>query len=220
MLAQDGDRWVVTVGGYLGEHAPSDTTGFLKAVKALPKPDIYRIIKEADALHDPDAYTFPANLRRRYDKLQSFPQGYLIIGDALCSFNPIYGQGMTVAALEAHALDEQLSENKVISAKSYFAKVSKIIAESWDAAVGTDLSFSEVEGQRTPLIRFLNWYFSKLHIAAHTDADVSVAFLKVINMMSPPPSILHPRIIWRVLQANWRSGQPSQSKEPSWSNRR
>jgi hypothetical protein len=207
---------VVTVGGYLGDHAPSDPIGFLKAVKALPTPDIYRVIKDAEPLHDPDAYTFPANLRRRFDKLRSFPQGYLVIGDALCSFNPIYGQGMTVAALEANALGEHLSENEVISAKTYFAKVSKIIDDSWSAAVGTDLSFPEVEGQRTPLIRFLNWYFSKLHIAAHSDADVSVAFLKVINMISPPPSILHPRIIWRVLKANLQSGQRSPSKEQSW----
>ena len=70
--------------------------------------------------------------------------------------------------------------------------------------MGTDLSFPEVEGPRTPLVRFLNWYLDKLHVAAHTDAQVSIAFLKVINMIAPPPSMLHPRIIARIIKAHLR----------------
>jgi hypothetical protein len=162
-------------------------------------------------LGEPVPYTFPANLRRRYDKLKTFPDGYLIIGDALCSFNPIYGQGMTVAALEAQALDTCLAQNRDDLARDFFTKASKIVDMAWDAAVGTDLSYPEVEGERTPFIRFINWYIGKLHIAAQTDAQVSIAFLKVINMIAPPPSILHPRIVWRVIQGNLQHSQRQQS---------
>jgi hypothetical protein len=63
-----------------------------------------------------------------------------------------------------------------------------------------------VEGSRTPLLRFLNWYIAKLHIAAHNDAQVSIAFLKVINMLAPAPSMMHPRIVWRVIKGNLRRG--------------
>jgi 2-polyprenyl-6-methoxyphenol hydroxylase-like FAD-dependent oxidoreductase len=202
MLAQDGKRWVVTIGGYLGDHAPTDCRGFLEAAKKLPTPDIYNVIKDAEPCGQPVAYNFPANLRRRYDQLARFPQGYLVLGDALCSFNPIYGQGMTVAALEAEALGECLGNGHNQLAKQFFAKASKIIDVSWAAAVGTDLGFSEVEGPRTPLVRFLNWYLGQVHRAAHNDAQVSIAFLKVINMIAPPPTILHPRIIGRVLKEN------------------
>jgi 2-polyprenyl-6-methoxyphenol hydroxylase-like FAD-dependent oxidoreductase len=202
LLAQDNNRWVLTIGGYLGDHAPTDYSGFVEAAKQLPTPDIYNVIKEAEPLGDPVPYKFPANLRHHYEKLATFPQGYLVIGDALCSFNPIYGQGMTVAAMEAKALSEWLAQADNRQAQHFFAQVSKIIDLAWDAAVGTDLSFPGVEGEHTPLIRFLNWYVGKLHVAAQRDAQVSIAFLKVINMIAPPPSMMHPRIVWRILKAH------------------
>ncbi|HSO28227.1 MAG TPA: hypothetical protein VLS48_09175 [Anaerolineales bacterium] len=205
MLAQDGDRWVVTIGGYLGLHTPTELQGFLEAARRLPAPHIYDVIKHAEPRSEPVAYTFPANLRRRYEKLDRFPQGYLVIGDALCSFNPIYGQGMTVAALEAKALDESLSYSQDQLMNKYFMKASNIINDSWNAAVGNDLGYQAVEGPRSPMVRFINWYIGKVHKAAHTDSDVSIAFLKMINMVAPPSSILHPQILWRVLKGNLRS---------------
>jgi 2-polyprenyl-6-methoxyphenol hydroxylase-like FAD-dependent oxidoreductase len=206
LMAQDGDRWVVTIGGYLGDHAPTDYAGFLEAAKRLPAPHIYDVIKDAERLSGPVPYKFPANLRRHYEKLTRFPMGYLVVGDALCSFNPIYGQGMTVAAMEAKALGECLADGRDRLAKRFFAKASKIIDVSWSAAVGNDMGYREVEGSRTPLMRFLNWYIAKLHIAAHNDAQVSIAFLKVINMLAPAPSMMHPRIVWRVIKGNLRRG--------------
>jgi 2-polyprenyl-6-methoxyphenol hydroxylase-like FAD-dependent oxidoreductase len=207
MLAQDGNRWVVTLGGYLGHHAPADYPGFVESAKSLPMPHIHNLIKNAERLTEPVSYTFPANLRRHYEKLSHFPEGYLVFGDALCSFSPIYGQGMTVAALEAVALDECLVKNRGNLAELFFPKARQIIDISWNAAVGSDLNFEEVEGPRTAMLRFLNWYIGKLHLAAFQDAQVSIAFLKVINMVAPPPSILHPRIVWRVLKGNLWPGR-------------
>lgn len=207
MLAQDGDRWVVTLGGYLGNHTPTNFHSFLESAKRLPAPQIYNVIKNAEPLGEPVSYKFPANLRHRYEKLERFPEGYLVVGDALCSFNPVYGQGMTVAALETQALGECLSDGQNQLAERFFAKASKIIDISWSAAVGNDLAYPEIEGPRTPLVRFLNWYIGKLHLAAHKDPQVSIAFLKVINMVAPPPSMLHPRIVWRVIKGNLWSYQ-------------
>ena len=210
MLAQDGNRWVVTLGGYLGDHVPTNYPEFIESAKNLPAPDIYNIIKDTKLLSGPEAYKFTANLWRHYEKLTLFPEGFLVFGDALCSFNPIYGQGMTVAAMESEVLDACLIKGEKKIAERFFAKVSKIISPSWDTAVGSDLSFAEVEGHRTPLVRFLNWYISKLHLAAHHDAEVSIAFLKVINMTAPPPSILHPKILWRVIRGNFNRGTKAQ----------
>jgi flavin-dependent dehydrogenase len=207
MLAQDGDRWVVTLGGYLGEHTSTDFKNFIESARQLPAPQIYNVIKNAEPLGDPVPYKFPANLRHRYEKLARFPEGFLVIGDALCSFNPIYGQGMTVAALETVALGECLSNGQDHLSKRFFAKASKIIDNSWSAAVGNDLAYPEIEGPRTPMVRFLNWYIGKLHLAAHNDPQVSIAFLKVINMVAPPPSMLHPRIVWRVIKGNLQPHQ-------------
>lgn len=204
MLAQDDNCWVVTLGGYLGDHVPADISEFLHAAKKLPTSHIYSVIKDATLLSGPVVYKFPANQRYYYEKLSQFPEGYLVFGDALCSFNPIYGQGMTVAAMEAVALAENLTEGDAALAKRFFAKASKVIDLSWDSAVGSDLSFAEVKGPRTPFIQFINWYISKLHLAAQHDAQVSIAFLKVINMKVSAPNLLKPEIVWRVLKGNFR----------------
>lgn len=214
ILAQDGNRWVVTIGGYLGDHIPTDYQGFLEAARRLPAPHIYDVIKNAEPCGQPVAHKIPANLRHRYEKLSHFPEGYLVLGDALCSFNPIYAQGMTVAALEAEALGECLANGRNRLAKHFFAKAGKIIDVSWSAAVGNDLGFPEVEGRRTPMVRFLNWYIGKMHLAAHNDAQVSIAFLKIINMIAPPLSIIQPRIVWRVMKENlWSAHQKAHSSE-------
>jgi 2-polyprenyl-6-methoxyphenol hydroxylase-like FAD-dependent oxidoreductase len=201
LLAQDGNRWVLTIGGYLGDHVPADYGGFCEAASRLPTREIYEVIRNAEPLGDPVPYKFPSNARRHYEELSAFPRGYLVIGDALCSFNPIYGQGMTVAALEAAELAATLANNADAQAKPFFARAAKIVDASWSAAVGSDLGFPEIEGPRTAFVRFLNWYIGKLHLAAHDDAQVSIAFLKVINMIAPPPTILHPRIALRVAKA-------------------
>jgi 2-polyprenyl-6-methoxyphenol hydroxylase-like FAD-dependent oxidoreductase len=206
MLAQDGNRWVVTIGGYLGDHITPEHQEFLKAANNLPIPHIYNVIKNAELVREPVSYKIPSNLRRRYERLSKFPEGYLVFGDALCSFNPIYGQGMTVAVMEATALDKSLQKGLKHLSKRFFAKVSKVIDLSWNVATGNDLSFPEVRGNRTNIIRFLNWYIRKLHAAAHHDADVSIAFLKVINMIAPPPIILQPKIMWRIAKNNLKIG--------------
>ncbi len=120
----------------------------------------------------------------------------------MCSFNPVYGQGITVAAIEAEALDECLKEGKNKLAQRFFMKANKLIDIPWGLSANGDLMFPEVEGKRTPMTHFINWYINKLHIAALNDAEVSVAFLNVIDMITPPASILHPRIIWRIIKGN------------------
>ncbi len=202
LVPQSNGRWVATLGGFLGYDPPADYKEYLKFAKSLPSPDIYNVIKNEEPLNKPILYKFPASLRRHYEKLTRFPESYLVLGDALCSFNPIYGQGMTVAAMEAEALGECLSENNSNLAKRFFKIAAKLIDIPWNLSTSTDLMYPEVEGKRTPMIRFINWYINKLHIAAQNDAEVSVAFLNVTSMLAPPPSILHPRIIWRVIKGN------------------
>jgi 2-polyprenyl-6-methoxyphenol hydroxylase-like FAD-dependent oxidoreductase len=204
MLAQEGDRWIVSLGGYLGDHAPSDEQGFLQFAKSLPAPDIYEVIREAAPLSELVSYKFPASQRRSYEKLARFPQGYLVFGDAISSFNPIYGQGMTVAALEAVALQECLAGGAERLAQRFFQRASRLVDIPWSIAVGSDLRLPAVEGPRSPMVRFINWYVGKVHVAARRDPVVALAFQQVANLMTPPPSLLQPRVAVRVLRGTLR----------------
>ena len=203
LIGQDGNRWVATMGGVLGNDPPSEYQEFLKFAKELPSPFIYNLIKDEEPLSRPVVYKFPASLRRHYEKLSRFPEGYIVLGDALCSFNPVYGQGMTLAAMEAEALGECLANGEEQLAKRYFEKACKLIDVPWNLSVGSDLMYPEVEGKRTPVTRFFNWYINKLHIAAQKDSEVSAAFMNMINMNAKPTSILRPRIVWRIMKGNF-----------------
>ena len=213
MLAQEGDRWLVTLAGYFGDHPPADEAGFLAFAKSLATPDVYDVIKDAEPLSEFATYKYAANQRRRYERLPRFPKGLLVFGDAICSFNPLYAQGMTVAALEATTLQQCLAQGTEQLPQRFFQRASKVVDVPWSIAVGGDLRIPQVEGERTPMVRFLNWYIGKVQIAARYDPVVTLAFAKVNNLVAPPPTILHPRIALRVLRGNVRVARRTGSVE-------
>jgi 2-polyprenyl-6-methoxyphenol hydroxylase-like FAD-dependent oxidoreductase len=198
MLAQEGDRWIVGMGGYFGDEPPEDDAGYTEFARSLQKPDIYKVIKVAEPLTAPTPYRFKASLRRYYERLPSFPEGFLVFGDAICSFNPVYGQGMAVACLEALALAEILAAGGQGLAQKFFRAAARIIDIPWQIAVVSDLQNPSVEGKRTAQMRFINWYVGKLYRAAAHDATLAAAFLEVANLVNPPTALFRPTIIKRV----------------------
>ncbi len=202
ILYQTEDSWIVSVGGYFGDHAPDDNQMFAAYAGSLPTSDIHDIVAHAEPLSDFVSYRYPANLRRRYERLARFPRGYLVFGDALCSFNPVYGQGMTVAAQEATLLQDCLRDGDADLARRFFHAAKGAIDTPWDIAVGNDLRHPGVQGPRPPKVRFINWYVGKLHMAARHDAALAKAFLKVANLEAPPARLLHPAVVMRVIRGN------------------
>uniref|UniRef100_UPI003F4967A5 NAD(P)/FAD-dependent oxidoreductase n=1 Tax=Cupriavidus yeoncheonensis TaxID=1462994 RepID=UPI003F4967A5 len=215
LLAQEGDRWIVSAGGFLGDDAPDNDHGFLAYLATLPTMEIHDVIARAEPLTDYRRYRYAFSLRRRYEKLARFPENYLAFGDAICSFNPVYGQGMTVVAEEALALQQCLCAGSNELARRFFGAATKIVDIPWDIAVGNDLRHPQVEGARPPMLRFINWYIGKLHLAATRDSTLATAFLKVVNLMIPPSSLLTPSIARRVWQGSRRSAlsMPSPANE-------
>jgi 2-polyprenyl-6-methoxyphenol hydroxylase-like FAD-dependent oxidoreductase len=204
MLAQEGDRWTVTLISYFGNYAPLELAGFVDYAKTLPASDIHEVISTSEPLCNGVSARFPASVRKRYEKLERFPQGFLVLGDAICSFNPIYGQGMSAACQQAVALEESVA-NGDVSAREFFQRAAKVVDNPWSMAVGADLRIPETVGPRNAGVSFINWYIAKLHKAARRDPELALAFVMVANLLAPPPSIMAPRMAIRVLFGNLRA---------------
>lgn len=195
---QDG-RSILSLTGVLGDAAPTDPEGFLEWVRSLPVPDVYDVIKDAEPLDDAVAFTYPASVRRRYEQLEEFPEGLLVLGDAACSFNPVYGQGMTVAAQEAVVLSEHL--RKGLPDPLVFLKdIAGVIEVPWQISAGGDLGFPEVEGPRPPEVQMMNAYMALLQSAATRDGMVTRTFMRVAGLVDPPTELMSPDTIYRVLK--------------------
>jgi 2-polyprenyl-6-methoxyphenol hydroxylase-like FAD-dependent oxidoreductase len=201
----DAGRLMVTLGGVLGDHPPTDPDGFLAFARSLRFPDIYETISDAEPLDDPVAFRFPASVRHRYERLTRFPDGLLVLGDAVSSFNPIYGQGITVAALEALALRRHLERGIQPQPRRVFADLARLVDVPWDIAAGGDLVFPGVPGRRPLKVRLISAYLARLHAAAAHDATLASAFVRVIGMVAPPQSLLGPGVAVRVLRGNLRA---------------
>lgn len=207
MFPIEGDRWVLSMGGWMGDHAPTDEQGFLEYARALPAPDVYNIISQAEPLSDITPHKFVSSLRRHYEKLERVPEGYLVLGDAICSFNPTYGQGMTSAAMQAAELDAMLAErpaNAAGIARPFFKRAAKVIDVPWQLAVGEDFRFPGTTGPKPAGVDLINRYVAAVHRATLVDTVVGAAFIKVMNLMAPPTSLMTPSLMLRVWQANRR----------------
>lgn len=196
----DGGRSIVTAYGILGDHPPTDPDGFHEFVRSLAVPDIYEVLQQSEPLDEPFAYRFPTNLRRHYELLSDFPAGLLVTGDAVCSFNPSYAQGMTVSAIESLVLRRHLADSGGAPDPLLFFKsiAEEAIDGCWQMAVGADLSFPEVEGERTEEVLEAHAFIAKVQDAAARDAAVARAYVRIIGLVDPP-SVLHdPEIEHRI----------------------
>ncbi|HRE25529.1 MAG TPA: FAD-dependent monooxygenase, partial [Anaerolineales bacterium] len=213
----EGDRWIVSVGGWQGDHAPTDEKAFSEYVRQLASPDIHRIVTQAEPISEIMPFKYPSSLRRHYERLRRFPLGLLVLGDAICSFNPTYGQGMTSAAKQAAALDATLAEGVAGPrlAQSFFKRAASIVDIPWQLAVGEDFRYPTTSGPKPAGIDLLNRYVAAVHRATLIDPEVCRAFLKVMNLIEPPASLMAPRIVLRVVKANRRlREQKARSLEP------
>jgi 2-polyprenyl-6-methoxyphenol hydroxylase-like FAD-dependent oxidoreductase len=213
LFAIEGDLWIVGLGCWLGDYPPTDLPGYREFAKSLPKSEIYDVVKDRDPVGKIAAYRFPSSRYRHFEKLSRFPEGYLVTGDALCSFNPLYGQGMSVALLEAKALGACVAAGERGLAARFFVETARVVAGPWSIAVGEDLRFPTVEGPRPPGTALINRYMEAVHRAAARDPVVLRRFVEVAGLLRPPTSILAPSIALRVFTGGRGAPQPSPAQK-------
>ena len=203
----EGGCWMVTLAGVLRDYPPDDATGFLDYARSLSQPDVYEAIKDAEPVNPIVMYKYTANRWLHYERLSRLPEGFIVMGDAVCSFNPIYGQGMSVAAIEAKTLDtclrEQLHARENKQPTSLPLRFQKAIAgeinAAWMLSVGEDLRYPGTAGPRPLRTRLFNWYSRRVITLTASDPLVTSAFFQVQHRLKPLRALFEPRVVWAVL---------------------
>jgi hypothetical protein len=203
----EGGRWMVALIGAGRDYPPTDDAGFLEFARGLRSPLLYEAIKAAEPVSAIFGYRNAHNQRRHFERLRRWPEGFVVIGDASCTFNPIYGQGMTVAAMTAVTLDQILTEHRQRSGADRFGptrqlqrRVAKTNAGAWTMATTEDLRYPWTEGAQLGLpTRIMHGYADRVLEVANGNPKVNTAFVNVVNLRHPPASLFRPGVLLPVL---------------------
>lgn len=199
----EGDRWLTILAGTNYDYPPTEEDEFMAFAKSLASPALYEALQYAEPISPIYGYRRTENVRHHYDKLDRFPDGLVVMGDAFCAFNPIYGQGMTVASLDAQTLDTLLAERRGnlagLPAEAH-KRLAQTVENAWLMATGEDLRYPETEGTRPGwLDRVVQRYLDLVMRALPRDEAAALAFMQAMNLTKAPAELLHPRILWKVL---------------------
>jgi 2-polyprenyl-6-methoxyphenol hydroxylase-like FAD-dependent oxidoreductase len=199
----EDDRWIVTLSGCLGDHPPGDESGFLAFARALDRTDLHEAIVAATPVSPISVYGFPSERRRHYEGLARLPAGFVVMGDAACVFNPLYGQGVSVCALEAEALAHCLAsaangDDPDALPRRYYREAARIVGRAWLLATATDLLFPQAVGSRPSGLALFGWYNRQILEASSTNAVILRRFYEVLHFLRPPAALFTPSMVWQA----------------------
>lgn len=211
-LRQEGERWSITLAAARGPRPPLDLAGFAEFADRLPTALVAQVIRGSQPVTEGETFRYSTSRWVRFDRMARRPAGLLVVGDAVCSFNPVYGQGMSSAALQAVAVrdladravpargrpvDTAAAVDRVVTRAP--ACIARVVATPWSLATGPDRRAPGMP--RKPLgERLLDRYLDRLVTVAHTDPSLAVAFLEVLNLVRPPQRLLTPSAVAKTLR--------------------
>lgn len=217
LAAAEQDTWMLSAFGVAGAEPPTDFSELCGFAEELLPAHVAAALRSAERVGDIVSHRVPCSRWRRYDKAR-LPEALLVVGDAFCSFNPIYGQGMTVAALHALALRDCLSTGMRDLPRRYFRAAAKHTRPAWQMATGGDLSLPEVAGNPPLSTRLFNRYVDRVLAAAEHDVTAFEQFVLVAWLVDSPLFLLRPSIVWRAAMTHRRRPGPT-AREPATTQR-
>lgn len=216
----EGDELQLTLGGLFRDYPPDDEQGFLKFAESLEHPGLYQAIRSATPSSAISTYRFPAHVWHHYDRVKDLPWNLLVMGDALCSFNPIYGQGMAVAAQEAEVLQRCLAQRKRGAQDDkqlqdkYFRGIASIVKAAWAMATGADLAYPQAEAPRPLGHSAVNRYLGHVIGLSCYDQKVLTVWNQVTQMQQPLSALFSPSIMARVMRRAVTGSPPLNTQQP------
>lgn len=201
MFRAEDERWILCAGTLGSVESPTTQAEIVDFGADWAPPHALAAARAAEPLGEVCRHRFPANRWRRYDRMERMPDGLLIVGDAVSSFNPIYGQGMTIASMEALVLRDCLRHDEVELPQRFHRASAKKVRVAWQTAVGSDLALPEIPGPRPMMTRLTNAYVGRVLAAAESDPFVAQEFLRVTGMLTTPTRLLMPDFVVHVARA-------------------
>jgi 2-polyprenyl-6-methoxyphenol hydroxylase-like FAD-dependent oxidoreductase len=201
LLPVEGDRWMVTLAGVHGDAPSTDPQEVLSFARSLPTPALGQLLERLGPLSSTTTYRFPSSQRRHYERVPSPPAGLVTLGDAACSFNPIYGQGMSCAGLQARALAAAVADTGVrcdVLPARFSRSAARIIDAPWAIAVGADFLHPRTVGPKAPATDLANRYTQRLVRATHTSVSLARTFNQVVNLAEPLMALARPSVVAKV----------------------
>ena len=207
IIKVDGERYIALLTSNNKDYPPTDLAGFLDFAKTLRSDTYYNVLKDGTPISPVYGSRSTYNIRYHYEKLKRIPENYILIGDAVCSFDPVIGQGMSMAAVEAQLLNTHLAQWTASSydgfAKQFQSALAKELTYPWLLATANDKFQPLAEGdiKTYPFIGDLQTgYFNLVLQAMESDRYILIAFFEVLNMLRSPLYLAHPKILWRILR--------------------
>jgi 2-polyprenyl-6-methoxyphenol hydroxylase-like FAD-dependent oxidoreductase len=206
IMGEIEDRtWHLSLGGRFGDYPPSDVDGFFAFAKSIYTPRLHALIKDAELISDIKHFRFPNSVQRHYERLTAFPERFLVLGDAICSFNPIYGQGMSATALQVYELQKLLKNRAAESqgldglARDFFPEAAKVIATPWALTAAQDLAYPQTTGYRQPNMEESARYFAAVNQLAVEDIEVRKLVSRVFQLVEPMSVLMDEPLRSRVM---------------------
>jgi 2-polyprenyl-6-methoxyphenol hydroxylase-like FAD-dependent oxidoreductase len=212
LLPIEGGLWHVTLGGGDRQYPPSDDHGFLEFARSLRTTAVYDALRSAEPCSPIYTTRSTENRRRHFESVQ-LPEGFVVTGDAACAFNPVYGQGMTTAALAAQALGTTLEFTQRRTGRPhgdgltrrFQAALARVNQDPWALAIGEDLRYRGTVGARADIrTRLLHGYLDAVGQLTTSDPFVRSKLLRAFHMIAPPSSLFVPAVMWRMFRAHRR----------------
>lgn len=204
--AQEGDRLIAAVSCRgRGTPLPDDFASMLERTQSLPHPAAFELLRECEPLTPVARFGFPASIQRHFERLARVPDGLLCIGDAICSFNPVWGQGMSVAALEVAALQRLLAERTPGPAAlaglpaAFYREAANVVAPAWQLSVRPDFAFDTTRGERPANLNAARGYMRALARLAQQDPEVRALIDEVYHLRRPVDTLRAPALVAKVV---------------------
>ncbi|HEY9879142.1 MAG TPA: monooxygenase [Leptolyngbyaceae cyanobacterium] len=203
-LAQvEGGEWIATLGGYGKDYPPLEQKGFLEFARSLAHPAFYEAVKVGEPVTEIKAHRATANRLYHYERIQ-MPRGFAAMGDAVCAMCPVYGQGMTLAAIAAEVLQDWLKQqqhSQQMDTTRFQKKLAQQLQFPWGVATGSDSQFATTTGavSTNPVSSLFQKYIDRLIQKSKEEGWIHIRFTEIAHMTKPPTAFFEPRLILKAL---------------------